>query len=424
MAHTTSCPACGTTFRITTEQLLARNGNVRCGRCAHVFNAHQSLALDYPQPVAEAIPQVEEPFREFMAEAAPETSVELQPAPEFMPAAEPEAASELEALPESAPMPEFAWETAPESESTAEPPLASEFMPVAEPEAPSELAAPPESPPMPEFAWEAAPEPESTAEPLLAPEFIPAAEPEALPEPAPITEFVRESEPESLARLDLEPEPEPLSEPSPAAEFVWDSAPEPPGEAAIESVSQPEVDAVPDVARAPEPSVDAPPPKRNSRRLWAAGATLMLFVLLMQDAMYFRTELIALSPGLKPAFEQACGVFGCRVALPQNADLLSIEASSLEADPANASIVVLNAALRNRASYPQAHPLFELTLTDYRDKLVARRVFQPHEYLPPGAATPAGMPANEEVEVKLNIDLGDVKAAGYRVYLFYPSTAS
>ncbi len=35
----TRCPECATTFRVTDEALKKANGQVRCGRCASVFNA-------------------------------------------------------------------------------------------------------------------------------------------------------------------------------------------------------------------------------------------------------------------------------------------------------------------------------------------------------------------------------------------------
>ncbi len=38
----TRCPACTTTFRITADALGEAGGQVRCGRCATVFNAHHS----------------------------------------------------------------------------------------------------------------------------------------------------------------------------------------------------------------------------------------------------------------------------------------------------------------------------------------------------------------------------------------------
>src|SRR5437870_3853507 len=40
----TLCPACGTAFRVTPEQLKARLGTVRCGQCRSQFNALEALA--------------------------------------------------------------------------------------------------------------------------------------------------------------------------------------------------------------------------------------------------------------------------------------------------------------------------------------------------------------------------------------------
>jgi len=49
----TQCPACGTHFRVTPEQLQAHQGQVRCGRCMAVFDGLQALAeLPEPAPAA------------------------------------------------------------------------------------------------------------------------------------------------------------------------------------------------------------------------------------------------------------------------------------------------------------------------------------------------------------------------------------
>jgi predicted Zn finger-like uncharacterized protein len=46
MSMTTRCPSCGTAFRVTEQQLGARAGQVRCGRCDTLFDAHASLSSD------------------------------------------------------------------------------------------------------------------------------------------------------------------------------------------------------------------------------------------------------------------------------------------------------------------------------------------------------------------------------------------
>jgi predicted Zn finger-like uncharacterized protein len=49
----TTCPACGTSFRVHPEQLTARGGQVRCGQCATVFDARAALVTE-PEAYREA----------------------------------------------------------------------------------------------------------------------------------------------------------------------------------------------------------------------------------------------------------------------------------------------------------------------------------------------------------------------------------
>jgi predicted Zn finger-like uncharacterized protein len=52
----TRCPSCKTLFRVLPEQLQARGGQVRCGRCMHAFDGFQALAVERlgapPEPAA------------------------------------------------------------------------------------------------------------------------------------------------------------------------------------------------------------------------------------------------------------------------------------------------------------------------------------------------------------------------------------
>ncbi len=160
--------------------------------------------------------------------------------------------------------------------------------------------------------------------------------------------------------------------------------------------------------------------KKNSAWPWFVGSLLMLIILLAQATYFFRIELAANQPGLKPTLIFYCRLLQCTVPLPQKADSMSIESSDLESDPAQSSVIVLNTLLRNHAPYTQAYPNLELTLTDAQDKPLARRTFRPAEYLKPGEDEKKGMTANRELSVKLNLDTTDVKPSGYRLLLFYP----
>ena len=61
------------------------------------------------------------------------------------------------------------------------------------------------------------------------------------------------------------------------------------------------------------------------------------------------------------------------------------------------------------------YPALDVVLTNSKEHTVARRIFLPIEYLDAGKDVRAGIPANAEMTVKLNIDSGDLGAAGFRL---------
>ncbi len=70
---TTRCAHCQTVFRVTTAQLQAHAGQVRCGRCMQVFDALAALA---PEPAAASPEAATAPLREQPA-AAGESAVPI-----------------------------------------------------------------------------------------------------------------------------------------------------------------------------------------------------------------------------------------------------------------------------------------------------------------------------------------------------------
>ena len=161
------------------------------------------------------------------------------------------------------------------------------------------------------------------------------------------------------------------------------------------------------------------PPGKTSWMAVFAGFLLAL-TLVAQATYFFRVEIGTSLPGLKPLLEDYCALLQCTVALPQKADLVSIESSELESDPNLGNIVTLHALIHNRAPYAQAYPSLELTLTNVQDQPVARRVFRPADYLKAGQDEKQGFPANRDLDIKLHLDTTDLKPSGYRLFLFYP----
>src|SRR5437879_2336325 len=107
-----------------------------------------------------------------------------------------------------------------------------------------------------------------------------------------------------------------------------------------------------------------------------------------QTAYSYRTEIAALIPAARAPLDAACHLLRCQVPLPRRPELMSIESSDLQAEPRRDGVIVLNAVLRNRATFAQDYPALELTLTDEADRPVLRRVLAPREYLDPARSEP------------------------------------
>lgn len=178
---------------------------------------------------------------------------------------------------------------------------------------------------------------------------------------------------------------------------------------------------------APEPEILTLPPEvfgaeAGSTRRWPGALACLgaALALTAQAAWFFPVQLGLQLPGLRPLLVQYCALTGCKAELPQAPDLLFIEASDLQLlDPARPNEVLLTASVRNRAGFEQALPLLELTLTDGANRTAARKVFKPAEYLGTSLEHHQGIGAGQEVLVRLYLDTGEVKAAGYRLYLFF-----
>lgn len=338
MTRITTCPQCNTRFRVTAAQLAARKGDVRCGRCSHVFNAWETLVAEAPE--TEPSQDIAAPQCEAVHEQASKRSPAVN---ETEPAGFPAEATDT--LPEET-LIDFQVDTFPDIESVGESA---------------------DAPPLPQ------------SETPLEAEAEPAHQPEIEPQP----------EPESTAKVRVvRVQPPPL---------------------AIET------------RVSPDSPKYGPPPKPRRAWPWVLASLLLVLALTGQGIYFFRDAIAANYPPIRPLLERACAPLQCHIKLPQNPELLSIESSELHADPTRPNIVVLTSTLRNRASHVQAYPTLELTLTNAKDEMVARRLFPPKEYVRKIPAIAQGIPARGDVAVKLLMDMGDLKAEGYRLYLFYPS---
>lgn len=418
MALATQCPHCHTAFKVAYDQLKLRAGLVRCGTCKQVFNGIENLVRPdamtaglplnppsaFARPAQEPAVAIEQPAdlppldlvasEELPPAIAPAAIVAPAPAP-AAPAAMQKAADPLHYTS----MADFTAsqnsEPTPEPEIIAEEPAPAVTNPVDQPQS----TLPPLS----------LPEPETIAEPAPTP---------ALPVTAAADTAPAEKQaPTAAAALPDEETPPPESE---HADFSL---------AEDETATQAQAAEI-DAADEAEDEIAEPDFVLRSRRRQRIGRSLRLVmgigvVLLfigaaLQGAYAFRNQLAAWLPQTKPMLAQLCEVAGCQVKLPAQIDMVTIESNELQALAADKNTFVLTLLLRNHSAVAQAWPNIELTLNDADETALARRVLLPRDYLPPGQDAVRGFAANSEQPLKLNFELTQLKASGYRVYLFYP----
>lgn len=392
MRMITRCPACGTAFRVYQAQLDARQGQVRCGHCAVVFNAHTHLSLESETAAGAGTSTLA---------TSPADTREVQP--------EIETAQGHVSEPQSTDdgTPGAGQATA----NTAKP--GAEDRAVSEEDASSSSGD--ERDPVAAMAAT-----EATADTALA---APAAAPQAASEATATS--VEESEAET------------------ADESAEAAAP-----AAAQTVSRDESDDFPLMSEGSTlPNLMAPvqsnaegsdsatldetdissygfrtrtPLSRTSLVLWSFAAALLLCGLFVQCVYLWRTEITQALPSLRPPLERACALVGCTVPYPREIEFISIESSELQAAPGARDVLVLSAVLRNRATFAQTYPAIELTLTGEADTTVARRVLRPRDYLSESRSEQAAMAAASELPLQLHIDAAGLGASGYRLRLLYP----
>jgi len=158
-------------------------------------------------------------------------------------------------------------------------------------------------------------------------------------------------------------------------------------------------------------------PRRIPPWAWGMASALLLVLLLAQITYFLRDTLVSRLPQTRPALEQACAVLGCTLSLPKNLAQLQIVGSDLQTEASGRLRLTLT--LGNRAGHAQAWPVLVLTLTDQRNRPLARRSFAPSEYLGDARRIDAGMPPRSEQALSLPLTVHDLAPMGFDLQLTY-----
>jgi len=370
MSLITRCPACGTMFKVVTDQLKVSQGWVRCGHCAQVFDASAHL-----------LP------RDMSALTAP-------------------AGSLAEIAPE--PVPEFGRPTEPQSLPEVAPPV--------EP-APQEWA------PGRGFADRAPLRPSS-------PDWEDAQDSAADFDPARWKQAQQERQ---YDPLELPAESLPDALPLPRQPAMVRQAVEDDSSFAYSDVDSgmPGRPVEHDVSFVRDARRKAFWRKPLTRLMLALFSLLLLATLAAQWAVQQRDMLAALEPRLLPALQALCGPLHCEIRPPRHIEALVIDSSSFNRIAPDA--YRLSFTLKNTGVAALEVPALEVTLTDTQDQAVVRRVLAPAQFGAKAATVAAQSELAGLVIMKVSADTpsssasspsssapAPLRVAGYRVLAFYP----
>jgi predicted Zn finger-like uncharacterized protein len=167
-------------------------------------------------------------------------------------------------------------------------------------------------------------------------------------------------------------------------------------------------------------------PKRRKRGgfsvVYGGGVALLVLLAAIQLAVIFRGQLLIHWPQSRPLLTELCGVFRCTVSWPTQADRLAVMGTELQAIQGT-DVLELGALIRNRADFRQALPAIEVTLTDTRNRPLARKVFTPADYLSsagePTARLQEGLAPGGDLAIRIYFEARGLSPAGFLVYPFY-----
>ena len=365
MALATKCPQCGALFRVVADQLKLRGGLVRCGQCRAVFDAIGSLTYVDDSALAQSRP----------------VSGDARPAAPTPPADE---SATRQAL-----GPSTTLRIAPVAPATlaGNVPLRIE-LPKAPPEEPAVLRRRAKA-----AARQRAEGHDSAGDSTRAEDNVPT-----------LLAATRSKDGAAAA--------EPVVQGFEA------------GAEAAESLS-------PAPATVAEGSPDAEPPSfmRPKRRrpagfsvVYGGGSVLLVLLAIVQLAVIFRGELMIRWPQSRLVLMNLCDVFRCSVNWPTQADQLAVIGTELQAIPGTDALE-LTAVIRNRAGFKQALPAVEVTLTDARNRALARKIFTPADYLAsagePSSRLQEGFGPGSDFTIRIFFEARGLAPAGFLVYPFY-----
>lgn len=154
---------------------------------------------------------------------------------------------------------------------------------------------------------------------------------------------------------------------------------------------------------------------------WNIGVALLLMIFILQYSYSMRDDL-ARYPELRPWIQKLCDIAQCDVPMQQNVDLIRLTHRDITIHPRVKGALLINAVFVNNANFTQSFPLMQISLSDINGRIIAKRRFQPTEYLDADVNIRRGMAPNNPVQIVLEIADPGKDAVNFEFSFFYQTS--
>ncbi len=258
----------------------------------------------------------------------------------------------------------------------------------------------------------AKPLPPKPAAPVITPRPAPKPAPPPTPPPAPKPPAKKPAEEDTLIFHHDEPAASAASEERDTLHLTDDDK--------IEHVPGSSFSSVRDMVLYPGPRIESPPALFGNA-FWSTGVAVLLMIFILQYSYSMRDDL-ARYPELRPWVQKLCDVAQCDVPMQQNVDLIKLTHRDITIHPRVKGALLINAVFVNNANFTQSFPLMQITLSDINGRIIAKRRFQPVEYLDADVNIRRGMAPKNPVQIVLEIADPGKDAVNFEFNFFYQTS--
>lgn len=146
-------------------------------------------------------------------------------------------------------------------------------------------------------------------------------------------------------------------------------------------------------------------------------AILFLIGLILAQYSYFMRNDLAKYPAVRPWLEKLCTVAGCEIPLAKDPTRITLVSRDIRTHPKEKGALLVKATIVNDAPFTQPFPELKLVLTDINNRVVATRQFPPQEYLASTAINiGAGMNPKIHYDFQLEMVDPDKNAVGFEFH--------